>query len=236
MGVNFTMQSWCGYLSSELPLPASPQVLDTELATDVSFLPPLSRRRLSRLSKLSLRLARQVAPDYQGYCVFGSQHGELVTTQSLLEGMVKGELMSPAGFSASVHNTAAGLHSIHQKNTWPCTSIAAGTDTLPACFMEAYALLCAGAEQVLLVYADDKLPSSLSKFSSLPDVMQGFAALLKPENQAGIRLSLTHTTVQTADKKTGPVEALLAFMLNEDADNTLQVAGEVMDWRWQAHA
>ena len=137
VGTGITLDNWSAFLPAQVG-GHNQHLLNADEALDVSFLPPMKRRRLSRLSRLSLRLAHTVAPDFQGYCVFGSQHGELVTTQGLLESVVKGEIVSPAGFSASVHNTAVGLHSINCKNNYPCTSVAAGLDTLAMCFVETW--------------------------------------------------------------------------------------------------
>jgi hypothetical protein len=231
----FYLNNWSAYCSPHFQGEHS-NLLSDEMATNVSFLPPMSRRRMSRLSKLSLRLAQECAPEYQGFAVFGSQHGELVTTQALLESIAQGELVSPAGFSTSVHNTAIGLHSINNKNVFPCTSLAAGRDTLPICFMEAQSLLQNGAEQVLLVYADDAVPEPLDLYIEGDNHLRGFAALLQqgPARTDKV-INLSHTDAILADRKNEPLNVLISFLLHPPATGAVCMAGEGIDWRWQYH-
>ncbi|MGD8784506.1 MAG: beta-ketoacyl synthase chain length factor [Thioalkalispiraceae bacterium] len=239
MEASFTLDTWSAHLADR---EGDEQcLLSTEQVLDVSFLPPLKRRRLSKLSRMSLRLAHTVAPDYQGYCVFGSQHGELVTTQGLLESIIQGEIVSPAGFSASVHNTAVGLHSINCKNTYPCTSIAAGIDTLAMCFIESFAILNSGeANQVLLVCADDVVPDELAEF--VPgNSAQGFAALVKPATADAdniIQLSrVVPGAVDTnerliSERQNAAIESLVS-LLKSNRQRSVEMPGECGKWRWQ---
>ena len=240
-GVNvatgLSLGNWCAFLPDQAKGEDS-HWLSAEQALDVSFLPPLKRRRLSKLSRLSLRLAHTVAPDYQGYCVFGSQHGELVTTQGLLESIVQGEVVSPAGFSASVHNTAVGLHSINCKNTYPCTSIAAGQDTLAMCFIETGALLQTGeAKQVLLVYADDELPEGLACFVK-DNEPKGFAALVKLGDAAADNILNLEQQVQVGEEEqTKLSESIrsLVSLLTKTGLISMVTPGEIGQWRWEYH-
>jgi hypothetical protein len=226
------LDRWSAYLTDMAEGHYREELIEDEEALDVSFLPPLKRRRLSRLSRLSLRLAHAVAPDFKGYCVFGSQHGELVTTQALLESIVEGEIVSPAGFSASVHNTAVGLHSINCKNTYPCTSVAAGLDTLAMCLVESSALLTSGeAREVLLVYADDSVPQGLAEFVDIND-MRGFAALIKPaDSVGGITMTLGLEEADPSMEKTEAVRSLVGFLMK--TGGPVVMPGETGQWRWQ---
>ena len=230
MALGFSIVDWCAY-SPRLDSACDSRLLDDDIALNVSFLPPMSRRRLSKLSKLCLRLAHEVAADYQGYCVFGSQHGELVTTQGLLESIVGGDLVSPAGFSASVHNTAVGLHSINNKNTYPCISLAAGLDTLTSCFIEASAILEQQAvDNVLVVVADDKVPEGLAQYLDINE-RRGFAALVSKAGQ-GNEVYLEQSNINRIDKNLEPVEQLATFLLTGES-GTCDLAGEVCDWQWR---
>jgi len=231
----FTLENWCAFLPDQAEGQAS-YLLSSDDALNVSFLPPMKRRRLSNLSKLSLRLAHTVAPDFQGYCVFGSQHGELVTTQGLLESIVQGEIVSPAGFSASVHNTAVGMHSINTKNTFPCTSLAAGIDTLAMCFVEAAALLTSGeAQEVLLVCADDVVPGDLADYVEGNEI-RGFATLVKSvDNPVGRAICLTQEDGNNKTEKNESIRSIVSFLVNEKGkeQDPVVVPGETGQWRWQ---
>lgn len=234
VGTAVRLENWCAYLPDMVEGQEQPSsLLSADDALNVSFLPAMKRRRLSNLSKLCLRLAHTVAPDFQGYCVFGSQHGELVTTQALLESIVQGEIVSPAGFSSSVHNTAVGLHSINCKNTYPCTSIAAGTDTLAMCFIEAYALLKSGeADKVLLVCADDVVPDGLASFVDNNE-LRGFAAVIKKADaKTGGTLILSQEGKREQTERNEAIRLVASFLYNSEQDSVL-VPGETGQWRWQ---
>ena len=234
MRINFALEAWCAFSPNWLQHNAV-ELLDQDTATDVKFLPPIKRRRLSSLSRLSLRLAYTIAPEYQGNCVFGSQHGELVTTQGLLQSIVEEQLVSPAGFSASVHNTAVGLHSINNQNTAACTSIAAGLDSLAMCFVEAYGLLQqAQVERVLVVFADDRLPEELADFV-LINQLHGFAAMVRRHND-GSTTGLKSVQLQQYEKKIeiidkDPINPLIGCLL--EGHPMCSTAGEINNWNWQ---
>jgi len=232
--IDFVLDAWCAFSPGGLPHP-SVELLDQKMATDVTFLPPIKRRRLSALSRLSLRLAYTVAPEFQGNCVFGSQHGELVTTQGLLQSIVEQQVVSPAGFSASVHNTAAGLHSINNHNAAACSSIAAGRDTLVMCFVEAYGLLQhAQHEQVLVVFADDRLPDELAEFVRF-NQLHGFAAVVSLQNERKasglVSIRLEHAARKFEIVDNDPIRAVVGCLLERHSQ--CSTSGEQNDWGWQ---
>lgn len=109
-------------------------------------IPPIKRRRLNGLSKLAMHTSLGCLEDSgiepsQPLTVFGSQHGELNRTVSIVEGMLKDHEVSPKDFSLSVHNATLGLYSIFSKNKQPGTSIAAESNTFGYALVESYNLL-----------------------------------------------------------------------------------------------
>jgi hypothetical protein len=134
----------------------------------VDFVPAMQRRRLSRLSKISLRtlhecleqLADRDAVD-TGFIrtVFASPHGEIHRTVDLLKELAAGEPLSPMGFSLSVHNTAAGIYSIVSGNQAASVSVAAGCDTLEQAVVEAVSQSAYHRQVIALVFADEPLPA-----------------------------------------------------------------------------
>lgn len=228
------LQNWCAFHSAYAPSAASQpdRMLGESLAFDVTFLPALRRRRMSRLSRLCLRLAHQVSPAFQGYCVFGSQHGELVTTQALLEQICQDELPSPAGFSASVHNTAAGLHSINSANEQPYTSVAAGQDTLPMCFHEVWSILASRlADHVLLVFADDAVPAVYRPFTESGTATYGFAALLGLAH-GGKQIRLAADYRKSGERGSDGMLQLVELLGQAGSQAELRWPGEAHDWMW----
>ena len=121
---------------------------------DVSFVPPLVRRRLSPLQKTFFHLARMEGAPQPANVVFASRWGEIgVTAKLLLQFHEEGE-MSPAGFANSVHNAAPGHFSLLTGNRAPYTAIAAGDKSYEMGLVEATSL----PGKVVFVYAEEATP------------------------------------------------------------------------------
>lgn len=118
---------------------------------DVSFVPPLVRRRLSPLQKLFFSLARSVGAEPPLPVVFASRDGEDALTRWIVAEFNEAGAVSPNRFSSSVYNAAPGLWSVMTKNRAPYTAIAAGDDSVECGFLE---LLFAGAPAAF-VYAEE---------------------------------------------------------------------------------
>lgn len=94
--------------------------------------------------------------------VFGSAISEAKTMIGLLDQMwALNEEPSPMAFAASVHNAAAGVVSISNKNREFTTSIAADFDTVAMSLMEAVGLLVTGTEAVVIACGDEAAPEKL---------------------------------------------------------------------------
>jgi hypothetical protein len=111
--------------------------------------------------------------------VFASRHGDAVSNVPLLESLARGEPLSPARFSHSVHNAPAGLFSIAARNPLPSASIAAAQGTFVCGYLEAMAMLRRGqGRPVLFVMADEPLPPPLDGFQDDPLGAYALALLL----------------------------------------------------------
>lgn len=117
---------------------ASHALLRPGESADVSFVPPLARRRLSPLQKIFFALAHQTG-DARGAVVFASRDGEDSLTRRLVDDFHADGSVSPNRFSSSVYNAAPGLWSIHTKNRLPYTAIAGGDETVECGLIEALA-------------------------------------------------------------------------------------------------
>ena len=119
---------------------------------DVSFVPPLVRRRLSPLQKTFFHLARMEGAPQPANVVFASRWGEDSLTRKLVADFNGSGAVSPKDFSASVYNAAPGGWSVFTGNRAPYTAIAAGPDTVRCANIEAL-----GMEKgpVLLVYGEE---------------------------------------------------------------------------------
>lgn len=126
---------------------------------DVSFLPPMQRRRLSPLARMAFHVAWPLA-ELQGRqpVVFSSRHGETPRNLDLLSQLGTGETLSPTLFSLSVHNAIIGLWSMFRGDTSEMTALAGRADGLELAVLEAVLLLESGAESVLVIMAEESQP------------------------------------------------------------------------------
>ena len=122
---------------------------------DVSFVPPLVRRRLTGVEKIGISLANQVCGGRDDYfVVFASRFGEWGQTIKLIRQFYEDVEMSPAGFSTSVHNAMPGILSVLRHNRMAYTAVAANERTLDNALVEAFC----GKKPVLFIYAEEKMP------------------------------------------------------------------------------
>lgn len=152
----------------------------TECVPDVSFIAPLMRRRLSLLSRMTLRVAQDCADDRPtARVVFASRHGEISRTTALLDELAREEALSPTAFSTSVLIAGAGQFSILNANTAPATAVSAAGESFGYGLLEACAQLASHPESpVLFIYADE----------SLPQLYQGAGGSSAPSHALGLLL------------------------------------------------
>lgn len=128
-------------------------VIDPGELPDVSFSPPIMRRRLSPLQKLFFALAHSVESSAPATTVFASRDGEDLLTRRIVDEFHADGSVSPQRFSSSVYNAAPGLWSVLTRNRAPYTAIAAGEDTIECGLLE---LFMHGAQSpATLVYAEE---------------------------------------------------------------------------------
>ncbi|MBO7166515.1 MAG: beta-ketoacyl synthase chain length factor [Kiritimatiellae bacterium] len=158
MGPNVKIEKVSSWTASE----STPKV-------DISFIPPMERRRLTAIEKIVLSVVKPIYPVGENIpVVFASCWGEIGTTLKLMQQFFSEKEMSPAGFAVSVHNAAAGCLSLREKNTAPYTAISAGISTTLRCgFLEALAM----RTRVLFVYAEEATPEMYKPH--FPDVQCG---------------------------------------------------------------
>jgi hypothetical protein len=207
--------------------------ISDESSPDVGFLPAMFRRRLSRLSKMMLRVAfdclsNRPAPVQTVFC---SRHGELSRTTELLNSIVADELLSPTAFSMSVHNTASGLYSIATQNKSASSAIASGVDTLESGFLDAAACLHAnGANEIMLVIGDEPLPEPLKEFTEEKIPPYAIAFLLSNRGTTG-RLALSTSSGNNEAPSEEPhALALLRFLINNG--DQLLLKTDRLTWSW----
>lgn len=210
---------------------------------DVSFVPPLLRRRLSKETRMAFRVAEdclqglEAAPAY----VFCSRYGEFTRTLELLSELAKEEPLSASAFSMSVHNTAAGLYSINRGDKGASSSLASGEMTMETAFVDAWSCLRAGdAPYVLLVYFDAPLPD-LYRRSDRADAHPLSVAMLlslsnNGQNDPEMKLAWdTKGLVSDQDDGAGG-SALGVIRLLLDAGPPVETISPRLSWIWSRSA
>ena len=166
--MDFTVASYAAWRADE-----------TSAKPDVSFIPPLERRRLTGVERAALAVAWQVRPEGEVPVVFASRWGEIGVTVKLMTQFHADREMSPAGFSASVHNAAPGAFSLLTHNHAPYTAIAARERSLEAGLLEA---LTQGTA-VVFVFAEEATPAFYAPAFGPLQRACAFAVRLEPGGQ-----------------------------------------------------
>ena len=225
-------EAWC----------RAPCPLASDGSPDVAFLPPLLRRRCTRLSRMMLKVAFGCGGGNTLAAVptvFASRHGDTAGTVALLECLARGEPVTGSRFSHSVHNTSAGLFSIAAGNRCAASALAAGRNTFGCAFLEALAALQrAGTGPVLLVVGDEPLPTVFAPFVDEPQVAYALALLLEPDREsAAITLDLSRWKASAAASGHGTpawphaLEFLRWTLSTEPVLTLPSAAGQPWTWR-----
>lgn len=168
---------------------APERLSDTGTQPDVSFLPALQRRRLSRLARMVFQVAWPLAEGHTALpLVYVSRHGETPRSLSILQDLAAAEPLSPTQFSLSVHNAIIGQWSILRGDTSEMTALAGEGDGLEMAMLEAATLLADGAPAVLLVIGEEAQPDLYAPFIDDVPFPYALALLLVPGEEWNLQL------------------------------------------------
>ena len=203
---------------------------DADNEPDVSFLPVMQRRRLSRLARMAFAVATPLAEDQPPMpLVYASRHGETPRTFAILSDMAREEALSPTQFSLSVHNAIIGLWSIQQNDRSEMTALAAEGDGLEHAMLEAAMLLGEGAPAVLVVIAEDRPPAPYQPW--IDDVPFPYALALRVTPGQNWTLNLETSDGQQA-REQWPHALELVRMLSGEQSLRMHHWGR-RQWTWQ---
>lgn len=195
----------------------------------VDRIPPIQRRRMSRLSKMAMAVALDAAGDEPlDYSIFCSRHGEIVRTRSIMDALVARQEVSPAAFAQSVHNTSSGLYTILAGSQAASTSIASGANTFACAWLEAVGWLAENPSHViLLVDFDEVIPAEYRPYSDSIHCDHALALVLRAADGNGISFS-ADTARPESPLPLGP--QFLAWLQGDARE--LGLAADGQSWRW----
>jgi hypothetical protein len=214
----------------------SPRVLaDRQEQPECLSLPPMQRRRLSRLARMTMEVASPLCgDDEQLPFVFASRHGETTRTFNLLGDVAGEQPLSPTQFGLSVHNAIAGQWSLLRGQRGESVAIAGEADTFEHAMLEASTLLAAGAASVLAVIAEEVPPDAYNGW--ITDVPFSYAVALRlgrTDASAGDGWQLD---LQPDEGDTPPCpwpHALDFLRALQTGASSLQHAWKRRRWQWQ---
>ncbi|WP_434767477.1 beta-ketoacyl synthase chain length factor [Pseudomonas triticicola] len=234
--INFNIAQWRAWAPGLDSVDAwqawsrQPVVLQSsDAAPDVSFLPAMQRRRLSRLARMAFSVGWPLADGRDNLpLVFVSRHGETPRTFEILRDLATEQPLSPTQFSLSVHNAIIGLWSIMRGETSEMTALAAAGDGLEHGMLEAAALLEEGAPAVLLVITEEQPPEAYSQWVDDVPFPYALGLLLTPGTDW--RLTLNSSPKPQSKAHWPHALNLLRTLLGQQPD--CQHAWKNRVWTW----
>lgn len=155
-------------LASFMPTDAHPK-------PDVSFVPMLTRRRLSYVSRMVVLVSEQVSRDKDGNkfppckVTFASQFGEITQQLKISETLIDTGMVSPAHFSLSVFNASVANASILESNTAGYSAVFSGKDAFVTGLTDCLAALeVENTDSRTFIFADELIPETYAPVAGVP--------------------------------------------------------------------
>lgn len=118
---------------------------------DLSNIPPVVRRRMSTLDKVTLLAIDKTYTDSIQNIVFASQYGEVDRLLKIIDQYTKEKEVSPNTFSGSVHNYPVSFFLLNKKLSVPYTALSACKNTISSGLLVS---LVSNYNNVLICYSD----------------------------------------------------------------------------------
>jgi hypothetical protein len=155
-------------IASFIPTEARPK-------PDVSFVPMLTRRRLSYVSRMVVLVSDQVSRDKNGNklepckVTFASQFGEITQQLKISETLIDTGMVSPAHFSLSVFNASIANASILESNTAGYSAVFSGKDAFTTGLTDCLAALeNEPGDSRTFIFADELIPETYAPVAGVP--------------------------------------------------------------------
>jgi hypothetical protein len=168
----------------------SREILETGESPELAFTESLFRRRLSQLSRMTIRVVHDLLPlKGDTKIIFLSFRGEITQQLRINKMLIDQGSVMPAVFSRSVFNTPIAMATIALNLTAGYSAVYPADNRFDTAFLAAAApVLCGDAAETVLVYADELTPREYGALRP-PERPLAFAAILS-RREEGIPLSL----------------------------------------------
>ncbi|WP_089703426.1 beta-ketoacyl synthase chain length factor [Vreelandella arcis] len=218
MSFSLYLEDWRGWLPEETVATSKPSWrIPAQLGKG---LPAMLRRRLDDTGRATCDILRELDPEANSPLVHASRHGDAADTLTMLENLQRGDPISPARFSMSVHNAILGVHSISRSHHRPLQALGACGDEFDAILYEAYGYLIEGHPAVVGVFSEGPLPPTYEGYTEHP----GTACVV------GMRLTLHQGRPLTATKPAHRARPTPVTVMNWLDGDTAYLDGR---HRWQ---
>ena len=148
---------------------------EAHLKPDVSFVPMLTRRRLSYISRMVVLVSDQISRDNEGNkltpckVTFASQFGEISQQLKISQTLLDTGMVSPAHFSLSVFNASIANASILETNTAGYSAVFSGKDAFTTGLTDCIAALeSESADTRTFIFADELIPETYAPVAGVP--------------------------------------------------------------------
>lgn len=197
----------------------------------------MQRRRLSRLSKMAVRVAFDAIDGITMPLpsVFASRHGEINRTIALLDNLVLQEPVSPTVFAQSVHNTASGMFSILSHNHCPSSAICAGSSSLPQAFIEGWSLSMSFCSPVLVVYVDEPIVEYYQPYLDEQESTLALAWVIEATEQGQCACQWHYQALGSDDELARPY-SIARQWLNQSLEKRSEIRCQHTEGWWEWHA
>ena len=125
--------------------------IQSDADIDIAEIPPLIRRKLSLLDKAALTTICRTFSEHIDEIIFTSEYGELSRLETIIEQYSSQNEVSPAQFSASVHNYLVGFFALYKNLNVPYFALSAGENSVSAGLVKS---VISSHKNILFSYAD----------------------------------------------------------------------------------
>ena len=148
---------------------------ETQTKPDVSFVPMLTRRRLSYVSRMVVLVSNQISHNSCGNklapckTTFASQFGEISQQLKISQTLIDTGTVSPAHFSLSVFNASIANASILETNTAGYSAVFSGKDAFTTGLADCIAALeNETSDSRSFIFADELIPETYAPVAGVP--------------------------------------------------------------------